>query len=102
MFGTTPSRCSLKSRYSQHAHVKVRLIQTAFTYTSIALQPIRVNETRRIPELTSEEVFRSMELLWLDSYCSQSVMDRNYTVTQHEGALAQSLLPWNNSRCCTF
>ena len=37
MFGVTSSRWSPKSRNSQHANAKVRVPQTAFAYSSIAL-----------------------------------------------------------------
>lgn len=45
------SHGSLKSRNSQHAHAKVGVTQTAFTYSSVALQPIRVKETSVTREL---------------------------------------------------
>ena len=35
MFGVTSSHWSLKSRNSQHTHSKVRVLYTAFTYSSI-------------------------------------------------------------------
>ena len=37
---------------SQHAYAKVRVIQIAFTSSSIVLQPIHVNKTRVTAELT--------------------------------------------------
>ena len=40
------SQWSLKLRDSQHAYAEFRFIQTAFIYSSLALYPIRVNETR--------------------------------------------------------
>jgi len=44
----TPAHRSLQSRDSQHAHMKVRVIQTAFTSSSNTLQPTGFNETRLI------------------------------------------------------
>ena len=41
-----------KSRKSQHACAELRLTQTAFPYSSVVLQPIRVKETGVIAELT--------------------------------------------------
>ena len=44
---------SMKSRSSQHVHAKIRVTQTALTYSSMALQPIYINETCVISELTA-------------------------------------------------
>jgi len=41
-----------KSRKTQQACAELRLTQTAFPYSSVALQPIRVKETGVIAELT--------------------------------------------------
>lgn len=55
-FGPSPNPISwqwlMKSRNSQHASAKVRVIQGALPYSSTALQPISVNETRVIVEMT--------------------------------------------------
>jgi len=42
----TSSHLSLKSRNNQHAYAEVRVAQTAFTSSSVVLQPARVNQTR--------------------------------------------------------
>jgi hypothetical protein len=44
--------CHRNSNNSQDAQVELVVIQTAFTHSSIALQPIRVEGTRIIAELT--------------------------------------------------
>jgi len=46
----TSSHCWLKPHNTQHPHANICLTQTPFTY--FALQPIRVNATRAIAELT--------------------------------------------------
>jgi len=46
MFGAICLHWSLKSPNSQRAYAKVLVIKTEFTYSSIALQPIRVNNSR--------------------------------------------------------
>lgn len=40
----------MKSRYKQHVYAKSRIIQTTFTYSSKALQPICTKDTRVIAE----------------------------------------------------
>jgi hypothetical protein len=48
----TSSQLSLKARNSQHTYAKDRVMQTAFTCSSIALQPIRIKEIHLVAELT--------------------------------------------------
>jgi len=46
MFGAICLHWSLKSPNSQHVYAKVLVIKTEFTYSSIALQPVRFNNSR--------------------------------------------------------
>jgi len=46
------SQLSLKARNSQNTYAKDRVMQTAFTCSSIALQPIHIKEINLVAELT--------------------------------------------------
>ena len=46
------SHWSMKSRNTKHAYAKVRVMQTVFTNSSMALKPIRLSETRVLAEVT--------------------------------------------------
>ena len=51
MFVLISSSFSLKSRNDQNTCAKVCVIQTAFTYSSIALESVRLNEWPVVAEL---------------------------------------------------
>jgi hypothetical protein len=58
------SRWLLKLCNSRHMYVEVRITQTEFTYLSITLQPICINETHLITELTGGCLLIYDSVIW--------------------------------------